>query len=137
MVTTKRRYIHIVGALLGSLSVNTIQSISFNDDAQEIAASGDDDQADSFLAKGKRTTRGTLVIQDPVQADALMAAAQADLTYSGKPEAGGVAVNMTLKNVIFFSRSSTQMHNGVWGESLTFRCYLPSGLPAALTALAT
>lgn len=136
MPTTKRRYIHIVGALYGALAVNTIQSVSFSDDAQEIAASGDDDQADSFLAKGKRTTRGTLVIQDPVQADALMAAAQADFTYSGKPESGGVAVNMTLKNLIFFARSATQIHNGVWGESLTFRCYLPSGLPAVTTALA-
>jgi hypothetical protein len=128
MPTTKRRYIHIVGALFGTLAVNTIQSISFSDDAQEIAASGDDDAADSFLAKGKRTVRGTLVLQDPVQADALMAAAQADLTYSGKPEAGGTAVDVTLKNVIFFARSNTSMHNGVWGESLTFRCYLPTGL---------
>lgn len=134
---TKRRYIHIVGAAHGAVEINTVQSISFSDDTQEIAASGDDDIADSFLAKGKSSTRGELVLQDPIQADALRAAGAADLTFSGQPEAGGVAVDMTLKNVIFFTRRQTAVHNGVWGEALGFRCYDPTGADPVSTDLAT
>ena len=134
---TKRRYINISTFKVGTAEYNTIQSVSENTDIQEIAASGDADTADSFLAKGKSSTRGEVVIQDPIQAQAMLVGAPGDITFSGQPEAGGVAVNVTLKNAIFFGKRATMLHNGVWGETLNFRCYDPTGANPVTIALAS
>lgn len=122
-----RRFIHVRAATHGVLPITTVQSISFTDDAQEIAASGDDDTADSFLAKGKSSVRGELVLQDPTQAAALKAAAPGDLEWKGVPETGGSEITQTLSNVIFFSRRHASTHNGLATETLTFRTYDPTG----------
>jgi hypothetical protein len=134
--TARRRFVNIVSCLHGTLEINTIQSISFTEDTRQIRASGDNDRSDSFLARGKTSVSGEITLQDPIQAQALKAAAKADLKYSGEPESGGVAVQVTLKNVIFFTRRETDNHDNVWGVSLSFACYMPDGSDPVAIALA-
>jgi hypothetical protein len=122
-----RRFINIKTFKHGATAYTTIQSLSYNQDTQEIAASGDADRVDTFLAKGKESTRGDLALQDPIQAEALRQAGKADITFQGEPESGGVATNITIKNVIFFGNRGQTMHNGVWAQSLTWRAYDPTG----------
>lgn len=129
-----RRFINIKTFKMGATAFTTIQSVSINQETQEIAASGDADKVDTFLAKGKETTRGDITLQDPIQAEALRAAAKADITFQGEPEAGGTPTNVTIKNVMFFSNRATKQHNSVWGQSLTWRSYDPTGGATVLYA---
>jgi hypothetical protein len=131
------RFINVDNALLGAVEITTIQSISYNSDTAEIAASGDADKADTALFKGKRTVRGQLVIQDPVQSQALLNSAKADLKFDGEPEAGGTAKTVTLKNAMFFTENANAPHNALWGQTLGFRCFQPDGTNPVAIATAT
>jgi hypothetical protein len=127
------RYVHIRDATHGAIPITTVNNIDFDEDAQELADSGDDDVADSFLMEGKSTTRGTMMIKDPVQAYALKAAASANLVFKGVSDDAS-EVQVTLSGVKFFRLGGRQMHNGVWNYPLTFRAYKADGTRAVLIA---
>lgn len=129
-----RRFINISTFKHGAVAYTTLQNVEENTEVQEIAASGDADKTDSFLVAGKSSTRGTLSMQDPIQAEALLNATKADITFIGEAETGGVQTKVTIKNVIFFSKRASAVHNGVWGQSLTWRAFDPSGLDAVTMA---
>jgi hypothetical protein len=124
----RRRFIHVKGAKHGVTVVDTITSVTFTEQTNEIAGSGDDDKADSFLARGKSVVRGEINMDDPIQAQALKAVAAADFVFDGVPEAGATdRVRVTLKNVVFFTRRNTSPHDALWTGGLSFRCFMPDG----------
>lgn len=127
MATTRRRFYNPYDVAHGSTDINTVQSITLNKTYQRLAGQGDNDFTDSFQAKTNLQVNGSLVIQDPVQADALIDADPDDLTWSGTPEAGGVAKNVSVANVEFFSLAETDSHNALDAITLGWNAYNPDG----------
>jgi hypothetical protein len=118
------------------LDVNTVQSISYTKTWQRLAGQGDADLTDSFQAKTNLQVNGNLVIQDPVQADALIDAASASLVWDGQPEAGGTKKTVTITGVEFFSLNETDAHNALDGITLGWNAYNPSGDDPVTVAVA-
>lgn len=117
------RYIDITEFLAGATQYSGIESVSYGIQTKEIAASSDADKVDTFLAKGKSTIRGSVKMNDPVQASALQAtAAPVTLTFEGQTAAAtNHYVKVVITNVLFFNLEGQGMHDDVWGSSVTWR----------------
>jgi hypothetical protein len=133
----KRRFIHVKALTHGAVNHSTIQSVSIDKSYQEISDSGDDDGADTFLAKGKLSVTVSVELRDPVQADALVDRAASTLTFKGVPETGGTEVTVTVLGVIFFRHGNRAVHNGVATQTVSGRAYKPDGTDPVTVALAT
>src|SRR5215211_1604054 len=101
MPTTRRRYYNPHSVTHATVEINTVQTISIRKTWQRLAGQGDNDVTDSFQAKVNLQVNGTIVIQDPIQADALLEAASGDLVWEGVPEAGGTPKRETVTGVEF------------------------------------
>lgn len=119
---TKQRFKNITTAKLGaSLEINTLKEITVDEQTDVIEDAGDNATASEFLEKGMTRCNFTVQIADPIQAEAMKAAAKGDLIWSGEPSTGGTAVNCTLAGAILLNRSQRSMFNGVWVTQLTGR----------------
>jgi hypothetical protein len=136
MPTTPRRFFHIKTCTHGAVAVNTVQSITYRKGFTRLAGQGDNDLGDSFQAKVNLQISGTIVLQDPIQADALLDAAEADLTWNGETAAGGTEKTMLVQNVAFFSLDETDAHNALDGVTLGWNGVLEAGADPASAALA-
>jgi hypothetical protein len=137
MVTTRRRFYNPHNVKLGATDVNTVQSISYTKTWQRLAGQGDDDVTDSFQAKTNLQVNGNLVIQDPVQADFLIDAAEASLTWQGQTSGAGAKKNVTVTGVSFFSLNETDGHNALDSITLGWNAYEPTGVDPVTVALAS
>jgi hypothetical protein len=131
----KRRFINPNNVMHGLVAVETVQSVTLNKTKQRIVARGDNDVAPSSQFKTGLEVSGTLVIQDPIQADALFDAPAATLTWDGVPEAGGQAKRHTVVNVEFFNLNETDQHGAVDGITLGWNSFNPDGSDPHSSAL--
>lgn len=136
MATIKRRFYNPNTVKHGTTDVNTVQSIAYRKNWTRLAGQGDNDLTDTFQAKVNLQVGGTISIQDPIQADALLDAASATLSWAGVPEEGGTAKNVSITGVSFFTLDETDAHNTLDGISLGFNAYNPSGADPVTVALA-
>lgn len=134
--TARKRFYSPHGVLHNAVSVTTVQTITYSKNFTRLAGQGDADLTDSFQAKVNLQVSGTLVIQDPIQADALVDAVSGSLVWNGTPEAGGVAKLITITGVSFFSLSETDAHNALDGITLGWNAYSPTGIDPVTVALA-
>lgn len=137
MATVARRYYNPHTVKHGTVDINTVQSIAYRKNYARLAGQGDNDLTDSFQAKTNLQVSGTIVIQDPIQGDALIDAASASLTWTGVPETGGTAKSMTITGVSFFSLDETDSHNALDGVSLGWNAFSATGADPVTVALAS
>jgi hypothetical protein len=133
---TKRRFYNPNDVLHGLVSVNTVQSIGYSKNFTRLAGQGDNDVTDSFQAKTNMQVAGDLVIQDPVQADALIDASEAQLSWKGVPETGGAIKTITITGVSFFTLSERDAHAALDNITLGWNAYNPSGTDPVTVATA-
>jgi hypothetical protein len=131
-----RRFFNPHNVQHGAVAVTTVQSITLNKTKQRITARGDNDRSNSFQATTGLDVSGTLVIQDPIQADALLDAAAATLSWDGATEEGGAIKTQTVTGVEFFSLNETDSHGAVDGITLGWGAFDASGDDPASVALA-
>lgn len=132
-----RRFFSPHNTLFGTAGITTVQSISLSRQWQRLAGQGDADLTDSFQAKTNLQVSGSLVIQDPVQADALLDLPSATLKWDGKPEEGGTPKHIEVSGVSFFSASETDSHNAIDGVTLNWNAYKPDGTDPVTVSLVT
>lgn len=137
MPTTARRFYHVKDCTHGAVVINTVQSISYRKNYTRLAGQGDSDLGDTFQAKVNLQVSGTITLQDPIQADALLDAAEADLSWKGVPQPGGTEKVITAQNVQFFSLDETDAHNALDGISLAWNGVMEAGADPASAALAS
>jgi hypothetical protein len=137
MPTTRRRFFNVQNAKHGLIDISTIQSITLRKSWTRLAAQGDADITDTFQAKTNLQVGGTLVIQDAMQADALLDAVSGVLTWQGQTTAGGQPKVETVDGVEFFSLDETDAHNAVDGITLGWNAFSPTGIDPASVALGT
>lgn len=125
--TARKRFYSPHGVTHNAISVTTVQSIAYSKNYTRLAGQGDADLTDSFQAKVNLQVSGTIAIQDPIQADALIDAVSGDLFWVGTPEAGGLPKEVTVTGVEFFSLSETDAHNALDGITLGWNAYNPLG----------
>jgi len=128
----KKRFFNPHNVKHGIVAVDTVQSITLNRNWTRLAAQGDADITDSFQAKTNMQVNGNLVIQDPIQADALLDAASATLEWDGQPEAGGTIKHVEVTGVSFFTFAETDSHNAVDTITLGWNAYSPTGVDPVL-----
>jgi hypothetical protein len=133
----RHRFYSPHGVTHNSVSVTTVQSITYSKAYTRLAAQGDADLSDSFQAKVNLQVSGTLVIQDAVQGDALLDAANGSLIWIGTPQTGGVAKTTTIEGVEFFSLNETDAHNALDGVTLNWNAFKPDGTDPVTVALAS
>jgi hypothetical protein len=136
MPTVTRRFYNPHTVKHGLVDVTTIQSITYRKNWTRLAGQGDNDLTDSFQAKVNLQVGGTIVIQDPIQADALIDAASASLSWAGVPEEGGAAKTVTITGVSFFTLDETDGHNALDGITLGWNAYNPGGADPVTVAVA-
>lgn len=136
MATTRRRFYNPHNVKHGTTDVNTVQSISYNKTWQRLAGQGDSDVTDSFQAKTNLQVNGNLVIQDPVQADALIDAVEATLAWDGMTETGGQEKHVAVTGVSFFTLAETDSHNALDAITLGWNAYNPTGDDPVTVSLA-
>lgn len=134
--TVRHRFYNPHGCTHNAVSVTSVVSATYTKSWTRLAGQSDADLTDSFQAKVNLQVSGTIVLQDPVQADALIDAAQGILFWVGTPEAGGVAKNVTITGVSFFSLNETDAHNALDGVTLNWNAYSPTGIDPVTVALA-
>jgi len=117
----KQRFKNIVGLKFGADEFNTIKEVQVEETTEELTDSGDNDTEETFLEKGINRCRFTLLIADPIQAQAIKAHAKAAITFDGEPSTGGTACTYTLAGALVFNRSQRAMHNGVHVTQLSGR----------------
>lgn len=135
MPTTRHRFYNPHGVKHNSVDINTVQSVMYRKNWTRLAGQGDADLTDSFQAKTNLQVSGTIVIQDPIQGDALIDAAGATLEWNGTPEAGGTEKIITITGVSFFTLDETDAHNALDGITLGWNAYNPSGADPVSVAL--
>lgn len=128
MPTTRRRFINPHGVLHGALEVNTVQSITLTKNYQRIAAQGDNDVTDTAQFKTNLQVSGQIVLQDPIQADALLDAPAALLKWNGAPEEGGTPLDQQVTGVSFFTMNDTHAHGQVGTVTLGWNAFSPTGV---------
>jgi hypothetical protein len=137
MATTRRRFYNPYNVMHGATEVNTVQSVAYSKTWQRLAGQGDDDITDSFQAKTNLQVAGSIVIQDPVQADALIDAAEGSLAWDGQTSAGGAEKHVVITGVSFFNLAETDAHNALDTITLGFNAYEPTGIdPVTVTVAA-
>ena len=118
---------------VGVTAFTTIKEISVSEETAEIADSGDNDIVDTFIAKGKSTCRGQIMVNDGIQATALKATVGSAnvLTAEGEDASDTSAQKITITGAQFFNKSSRVLHNDVWTHVVTFRAqsYAIAALP--------
>jgi hypothetical protein len=120
----------------GAVAVTTVQSITLNKTKQRLTARGDNDRGPSWQATTGLDVSGTIVIQDPIQADALLDAAPATFEWDGVPEEGGAIKTETVTGVEFFSLSQTESHGAVGTVTLGWGGFAAAGTDPHSSALA-
>lgn len=135
--TVKRRFYNPHNVMHGGVSVTTVQSVAYNKNWTRLAGQGDNDITDSFQAKVNLQVSGSVVIQDPIQADALIDAPNGTLEWDGVPEAGGTPKHVEITGVSFFTQAETDAHNALDGITLGFNGYNPSGADPITVGLVT
>lgn len=136
MPTVKRRFYSPHNVKHGAVDINTVQSVMYRKNWTRLAGQGDADLTDSFQAKVNLQVGGSIVIQDPIQADALIDAASATLEWDGTPEEGGTAKNVAITGVSFFTLDETDAHNALDGVTLGYSAYNPTGADPVTVGLA-
>lgn len=127
------RYIDVISCRHAGTLVTTVKRIDYRQSHTPIRGAGDGDKTETFRAKGKKSVTGTIVLEDPVQAAALKAAAGGDLIFKAS-EGNDLTkrVIVTIKGVSFFRLSGSHVHDDIHGVQVGFR-----GFAAAGTALVT
>lgn len=129
---TKQRFHEISTFKYGATDeYNTIKSVDADENTDVLADSGDNDTTDTFLEKGKTSCSWSMVISDPIQAAAIKAHAKGDITFIGTAATGGTNVTVTIAGAIALNKSNRQMHNGVWGYTITGRATSYAVAPVA------
>lgn len=102
-------------------NVTTVKRIDYRASTKRLASSGDGDKQDTFLAKGMEGIQGSIVLEDPVQAAALLALLEGILTFKGTQ---GNTLNLTdlvtITNVQFFEDASGLSHDDIGGCAVSF-----------------
>ena len=121
----------------GAVAVTTVQSITVNKTKQRLTARGDNDRGPSWQATTGLDVSGTLVIQDNVQAHALLDAAPATLEWDGVPEEGGAIKTETVQGVEFFNMGQNEAHGTVGTITLSWGGFVAGGTDPHSSALGT
>jgi hypothetical protein len=137
MPTTRRRFFNPHNVKHNAVDVNTVQSITLRRNWTRLAGQGDNDITDSFQARTNLQVSGSVVIQDPIQGDALLDAAEGDLEWAGVPEEGGTPKAVSVSGVSFFTSDETDSHNALDGVTLGWNAYSPTGADPVTVGLAT
>lgn len=114
------RYGHVTNATHGATAITTIKSIDYNEAGGRLTGMGDKDLYPTTQMKGAGDVTGTVVLEDPIQARALRAAAEADLQFEGVAEGSGANLEVTIENVTFFSLAGRDAHNALSQRTLGF-----------------
>jgi hypothetical protein len=128
MPTTSRRFFNPHAVKHNLVDVSTVQSVTLRRNWTRLMGQGDNDITDSFQARTNLQVSGSLVIQDPIQADALLDAAEGALEWAGVPEEGGTAKAVSISGVSFFTSDETDSHNALDGVTLGWNAYSPTGV---------
>lgn len=99
----------------------TLKQVEVTEDTSFLEDSGDTDTQPTFVEKGMTSCSFTLMIADPIQAEAIKAHAKGDITFKGQPATGGVACLVTITGAVCGGRSQQAMHNGVWVTRISGR----------------
>jgi hypothetical protein len=121
------RYFNIANCTLGGTAVTTINTITTSSKTQRITSAGDADRSPTFQAKGMTDNDVSIEMEDPIQAEALEAAAAGDLVFEGLSDADSVRKRVTVKNFSVFGRDDKDAHNKVGTVSLKGNGYDPAG----------
>lgn len=128
---TAQRYINITSCSLGTtLGINTITKIAYSIKTKMIKGKGDADVTLSFLAKGCAEVDGTIELEDPVQAAALVSAVAGDFVFTGLNPATAKVLTVTIKGALFFDLGGSEVHDDIGKVTVTF-----SGFLATATAV--
>lgn len=127
MATTKRRFYNPHNVLHGIVEVNTVQSITLNKTWQRLTGRGDNDLSPTFQARTGLDVNGNVVIQDPMQADALLEAPSGIFQWDGMPEPGGLKKRHSVTGVEFFSLAETDAHGALDTITLGWNSFDPTG----------
>lgn len=107
---------------IAAVAYTTLHSIDTNEDGNPLYDSGDVDATETLVGQGVSRCSFSAVVADPVQAQAMKAAAAAAWTWNGIDAAGAGNVLVTMANAKVFGRAGRTMHNGVWMITLSGRC---------------
>lgn len=114
------RFYNIKEAKLGATNITTVASIDLRQSQAMLTDRGDNDQFDSWIARGPGSTGVTINLRDPQQAASLAAeAAVAALTFKGVPENGGTEKLVTITGVLLGSPSFSAPHGAAWSCSIS------------------
>lgn len=122
------RYIDITSAVSANTTgYTTIKQIRYSVKTKIIEGSGDADKNITWMAKGMKRVSGSLTIEDPVQAAALIAGAAADFVFTGTDPVASKALTVTIKNALFFDLDGDEKHDELAGTTVTFAGYMTDG----------
>lgn len=132
------RYIDVISTRHGGVLVTTVKRVDYRQTHKAIRGAGDGDKTETFRAKGKKSVSGTVVLEDPVQAATLKAAAAGDLILQAS-EGNDLLkrVRVTIKGVTFFELSGSHVHDDIHGVQLGFSGFAAAGTPVVTVAAET
>lgn len=110
----------------GGTSITGVTQISWQEQTDRIAASGDDDQHETFQDRGITRTSGTITFRDNYAAMALRSKT-GTLTWVEKGGGGGSDHTYTITNCEVFGTSPNQPHRGASTVSITFNAISSDG----------
>ena len=132
---TPQRYINITSAVLAAtVGLTTIKQIRYSIKTKKIQSQGDADTAMTFMAKGSQEVTGTVTLEDPVQAAAMIAAASGTFVFTGLNPMTGRVLTVTITNCLFFDTDGDEKHDDVAGVSVTFAGYFTTGVLASVAS---
>jgi hypothetical protein len=111
----------------GTNGISTVRTITYRKNWTRLAGQGDADLTDSFQAKVNLQVSGTIVVEDPIQADALIDAPENTLSWDGATSAGGTPKHVAITGVSFFTLDETDAHNSLDGVTLGWNAFNPTG----------
>jgi hypothetical protein len=107
---------------IATTAYTTLHEITTNEDGNPLYDSGDVDNTETMVGQGVSRCSFSVVVADPVQAQAIKTAAAAAWTWNGVDLANAANVLVTMANAKVFGRSGRTMHNGVWMITMSGRC---------------
>jgi hypothetical protein len=113
------RYFNIKGFAINGANYTTIKGVDYNEKGTRISSSGDADKFVSFSEVGVKDCDVSVMLEDALQAQAIMNAPTGDITFQGETDANSSPVTVTITKFKAFGRSGKHEHSKLAAYSIS------------------